>query len=111
MKIIGVLACLSLASCAAPAVPPDDALAAAMTAIEDAQRAGAAEYASVELAQAREKLAEAQTAVQRKDFDFAKRLAEATEIDARLAQARAQTKRAEQDLATLNESIKVLRRK
>jgi hypothetical protein len=111
MKVLGIAATLLLAACAAPAVPPDDALAAAMAAIEDAQRAGAAEYAPAELNEARDKLAEAHTAVQRKDFDFAKRLAEATEIDARLAQARAHTQRAERDLAALNESIKAMRRK
>lgn len=82
-----------------------------MTAIEDAQRADAAEYAPAELNQAREKLTQAQAAVQRKHFDSAKRLAEATEVDARFARARAQTRRAERELATLNESIKAMRRK
>ncbi|HET7202467.1 MAG TPA: DUF4398 domain-containing protein [Steroidobacteraceae bacterium] len=61
---------------------------AARQAIDDAERAQAAQHAAPELGQARSKLAAAETAVQNEDMDEAARLAEEARLDAELADAR-----------------------
>jgi hypothetical protein len=111
MKTPSVLASLLLVACAAPPVVPNDQIALARTALEEARRAGAGEHAASELAQAQDKFAQAEAAVERKEMGSARRLAEASEVDARLAQARAEARRVERELATLNSDIKALRKK
>jgi multidrug efflux pump subunit AcrA (membrane-fusion protein) len=76
-----------LAGCASTPEPTAE-LQAAQQAIADAERAQAAEHAAGELSQARTKLASANTAVQDKDMDEAKRLAQQARVDAELAAAR-----------------------
>jgi peptidoglycan hydrolase CwlO-like protein len=109
MKASILVLVLMLAACASPGVAPNGELGLSMTAIEEARRNDAEEYAPAELKQAQDKLQQAQAAVQRKKFVTAKRLAEQAELDARLAQARAKSERAKRELAALNEDIRVLR--
>lgn len=67
-----------------PAAP----LAAARQAIEDAERAGAAELAPAELAAAIDRLARAEARARQRHYDEAVFLAEQAEADARLAAVR-----------------------
>lgn len=85
--VVGSL--LTLAACASTAPAPNQSLMAAEQAITTAEQARVADYASIELSQARDKLAAAQTAVQQEDMALAKRLADEAMVEAQLATARA----------------------
>lgn len=85
---------LVIAACAAAPLPPSKELQAAQIAIDTAEQARVADYASPELGEAREKLNEANAAVQLKQMDRARRYAEQSQVDAQLAVARAQATKA-----------------
>ncbi|MGE5493489.1 MAG: DUF4398 domain-containing protein [Actinomycetota bacterium] len=101
-------AILLLAGCASPP-RPDAQFAVSRSAIDDALGAGAAQSAPLELQHAREKMARADAAVDAKDFEDARRLAEEAEVDARLAAAKARTARAQLAVAEIQKSIRALR--
>jgi len=81
---------ITLTACSSGPQPPNEALQAADQAIESAEQARVADYASPELGAAREKLNQARLAVQREDMELAERLAVQSRADAELATARAQ---------------------
>lgn len=85
---------LAITACAAAPVPPNRELQAAQTAIDSAEQARVADYASPELGQARDKLSAARSAVQQEDMAGARRLAEQSQVDAQLALARTQATKA-----------------
>lgn len=80
---------LALAACASTPQPPTQALQAAESAIESAEQARVADYASSELTLAREKLNAARAAVRNEDMVQAGYLAEESRVHADLATARA----------------------
>ena len=84
-----VSCCAMLATGCASAPAPTAQIQSAKQAIEDAERAQAAEHAAPELSQARSKLESANAAVQAKDMEQAARLASEARADAELASARA----------------------
>jgi hypothetical protein len=88
--------------------PPVDQLAAARASAGQAQAAAEAD-APLELAQAQTKLARAEDAMQRGDYEEARRLAEQAEVDAKLASVLAQDVRAQRDAAEVDRSIDALR--
>ena len=108
-KVFLVAAPLALASCASQPPVPSEQLAVSKTAVEQAQRAQAGDYAPIELKQAQDKLNLAQAAVQKEDYVTAGRLAKQAEVDARLAETKAHSARAQNAVAALNESIRALR--
>ena len=79
---------LTLGACASTPPAPTVSLVAARSAVENAERAGAGQYASAELAEARDQLAAADAAVGRKAMIIAMRLAEQARAEADLATAR-----------------------
>ncbi len=85
---------MALAACSSTPKPPTEALQAAEQAIETAEQARVADYASPELGEAREKLTAARMAVQEEEMERAQRLAEQSRADAELALARAQASKA-----------------
>lgn len=85
---------LALTACAAAPVPPNSELQAAQTAIDSAEQARIADYASPELGLARDKLRAARTAVDQEDMESARRLAEQAQYDAELALASTQATKA-----------------
>lgn len=89
--------------------PPNEQLAVSKTVVENAGSADTLEYAPVELRSARDKLAEAERAMRDKEYVRARRLAEEAEVDARLAQSKANAAKAERAVAEAQESIRVLR--
>jgi predicted S18 family serine protease len=99
----------ALASCASQPPVPNEQLAVSKTAVEQAQRAQAGDYAPIELKQAQDKLNLAQAAVQKEDYVTAQRLAKQAEVDARLAETKAHSARAQNAVAQINESIRALR--
>lgn len=106
---VAVICASALAGCASSDERPEGALAAAETSIRAAQQAGARDYGREPLATAREKLAAAQTAVERDEMEVAGQLAEEAALDAELAGAMARNRKAELAVAQLEETIEVLR--
>ena len=101
---------LAITACASAPLPPDRELQAAQTAIDSAEQARVADYASPELGQARDKLSAARAAVQREDMDSARRLAEQSQVDAQLALARSQATKARlvnEEMLKSTDSLKV----
>jgi hypothetical protein len=85
---------MALTACSSAPKPPTEALQAAEQAIETAEQARVADYASPELGQAREKLTAARMAVQEEEMEKGQRLAEQSRAAAELALARAQASKA-----------------
>lgn len=95
-KLMGtaVAGLLLLGACATAPQPPTADLQAAELAIANAERARVADYASVELSEARDKLTAARSAVQEEQMSRAQRLAQQARVDAELASARAEVAKA-----------------
>jgi len=91
---VAVASLLLLGACASAPLPPTAELQAAEQAITNAERARVADYASVELSEARDKLAAANNAVLIKEMSRAQRLAQEARADAELATARAEVAKA-----------------
>ena len=87
-------ALLLLSSCASTPQAPTSDLQAAEQAIASAERARVADYASVELSVARDKLSAAHSAVQENKMIQAQRLAQEARANAELASARAEVAKA-----------------
>ncbi|MEO8314251.1 MAG: DUF4398 domain-containing protein [Pseudomonadota bacterium] len=79
---------LALGACASTPPAPTESLVAARSAVVNAEKAGAGQYAAMELGEAREKLAAADAAVVQKSMPNALRLAEQAHAEADLATAR-----------------------
>jgi Asp-tRNA(Asn)/Glu-tRNA(Gln) amidotransferase A subunit family amidase len=97
-----------LFSCSA-AKPGPEVFDAAERAIQAAERAGAEEFAPVELRFAREKLAEARRGIEQRKYDVALFLVEESEINSELAieQSRAaQSRRKVNELRRSNEMLR-----
>jgi hypothetical protein len=108
-RAAGLLAALLLAACAAVEVLPAAEIAAAQAAITQADSAGAQRAAPVELLAAREKLEKADAAVREERFGDARRLAEAAEADAMLADRKARAAKAQSAADELVRSNELLR--
>ncbi|MBQ1782271.1 MAG: DUF4398 domain-containing protein [Gammaproteobacteria bacterium] len=107
-QLTAALAMLTLAACAAPP-PPDSALQAAEQAITSAERDKAGEYASADLAAARDKLVKARAAVVAEEMVRAERLAQQAEVDAMLALAKTDEAKARVINQQTQQSLDVLR--
>jgi|KBSSwiStaDraftv2_1062776.scaffolds.fasta_scaffold298723_2 Domain of unknown function (DUF4398) len=84
-----------LAACATPGTAPIAELTNARAAIAQAEGAGAAEKAPVELLAAREKLGRAEAASREERFEVARRLSEQAMADADLAERKARAVKAQ----------------
>jgi len=100
---------LALAACASTPEPPTQALQAAESAIDDAEQARVADYASSELSEAREKLAAAQTAVRNEQMVAARYLADESRVHADLASAQAEELKAKAINDEMQTSIDTLK--
>ena len=98
----GIVACASTPM-------PSDKLAVAQTSIQRAEQAQAAQFAAVELTNARNKLAAAQAAADKRDADLAARMADQAEVDAQLAEFTARAKQQEQLVSEMDASLNDLR--
>ena len=78
--------------------------------MQQADKSKAPEYASLELYTAREQLAAAQQAMNRKDYAEARRLAERAMVNAQLAEAMGEAAQARQAATELQHSVEDLRR-
>jgi septal ring factor EnvC (AmiA/AmiB activator) len=107
-----ILAALVLIAGAVPSfakAPPVEQLAVARAAIDRAEQAQAGQFAQVELKQARDKLAAAQAAADKRKKDIAARLADEANLEAQLAEATARAKQQEQLVAQMESNLQALR--
>ncbi|MGE5057731.1 MAG: DUF4398 domain-containing protein, partial [Betaproteobacteria bacterium] len=81
---------IAFAACST-AKPPTEKIAQVDLDVRAATEARAADFAPVELQKAREKLARARQAMSAQNYDEARRLAESAQVDAELAEAKAET--------------------
>jgi hypothetical protein len=86
-----------------------DAIAVARASLERAEQAQAGQFAQIELKAARDKLAAAQSAADKRKKDVATRLAQEADLEAQLAEATSRAKQQEQLVAQTEASLRDLR--
>ncbi len=101
-------ASLALAGCASVPAPTEQ-MAVSKSAIANAASAGGGEYASIEMRSAQDKMDRANAAIAKEDFESARWLAEEAQVDARLAEKKAQSAKARKAALVMNEDLRVLR--
>ncbi len=97
-----------LAGCAGN--PPSEQYAVTQSAVNSAVSAGGTEYAAVEMKSAQDKLKQAEIAMHDKHYDEARRLAEQSEWDARVAERKAQAAKAGQAVKDSQKAVDELRK-
>jgi len=97
-----------IVACAATPMPTDK-LAVAKNSVDRAEQAQAAQFAPVELTSARNKLAAAQAAADKRDADVAARMADQAEVDAQLAEYTARARQQERLASEMDASLRDLR--
>jgi hypothetical protein len=103
-------AALSLAvGCSSLKTPATADVAVSNAAVANAAGAGGAQYAPLEMTAAREKLALANKAMLAKDYKLAIELASQAQADAKLAQSKASSVKAQAAADVLQDDIRVLR--
>jgi hypothetical protein len=109
-KGAGICAALALtvAGCASTPIP-NEKIAVAKSSVARAEQSGAPEYAPVEMAAARDKLARAEKAAANKDGQPATQLAEQANVDAQLAEATAQEHKSHKAAVEFDASMQALR--
>lgn len=109
LATVGLLAGVAFAAGCATVSPPYEQIASAELAIRRADEVNAQQYAPLDLRIAREKLEGARQALDDKNTKEARRMAEQSLADARLAETKAQTAQAQATTAGIRESIDALR--
>lgn len=84
-------------------------MAVSKSAISNAVAAGGSEYAAVEMRAAQEKMDGANRAMAKEDYENARRLAEQAQADARLAEKKAESAKAQKAATTMQDDLRVLR--
>ena len=107
---MAILALVAPAGCSTGPVPSRE-LTAADLAVARARTAGAAHYASAELALAEAKLEAADAAIQAKAHERARILAEQAMVDAELAEAKAEAVQAQAATRRLREGLEARNRR
>lgn len=95
--------------CSSLKTPATADVAVSKAAVENASGAGGAEFAPVEMRAARDKMARANQAMAEKDYRLAGELANQAQADAKLAQSKANSAKAEKAANALQDDIRVLR--
>ncbi len=108
LPCLAVGAALLAAACAS-APPPTDQLAVSTAAVASAVSAGSGQFAAADLKMARDKLDRANLAMTANDHVLARSLAEEAQVDARLAEARANSAKAQKAADELQEGRRILR--
>jgi ribosomal protein L16 Arg81 hydroxylase len=98
----------AIVACASSPMP-SARLAVAKSSVERAEKAQAAQFAQVELTTARNKLAAAQAAADKRDAVLAARMADQAEVDAQLAEYTARAKQQEELVNEMDASLRDLR--
>jgi hypothetical protein len=106
--LCGVAAILT-AGCSSMKEPATSSVAVSKAAVANAAGAGGAEFAPIEMNSAREKIALANKAMKEKDYKLANDLANQAQADAKLAQGKADSAKAQTAADALQDDIRVLR--
>lgn len=106
--MVTVFSATLLTGCGSSKQPPTEKMATAESYINTARESEARDL--VELRRAEDKLSQAKTAVAEEEYEVAERLADQALIDARLAEAKAESNAARQATEDLRDSINTLRR-
>lgn len=103
-----IFAAVFVAGCAG-VPPPKEQMAVSKAAIANAVSAGGSEYAPLEMRSAQEKMDRANRAMEKEDYDTARSLAEQAQADARLAEKKAESAKAQKAASVMQEDNRVLR--
>lgn len=95
--------------CTSLKTPATSDVAVSKAAVDNAAGAGGAEFAPVEMSSAREKMALANKAMAAKNYKLAIDLASQAQADAKLAQGKANSAKAQAAADALQDDIRVLR--
>lgn len=109
-RVAGVIgfAAVLMAGCAS--VPkPTEQIAVSKSAVDNAVAAGGPEFAPVEMRTAQDKMERAHRAMDKEDYVNAKWLAEEAQVDARLAEKKAHSAKAQKAAVVMGDDIRVLR--
>ncbi len=106
--LFGAAAMLAV-GCSSLKTPATAEVAVSKAALENAAGAGGVQYAPVEMTAARDKMALANKAMLEKDYKLARDLAAQAQADAKLAQGKANSAKAQAAADALQEDIRVLR--
>lgn len=105
--ILSIFTVSMLTACAG--VAPMEKMVKAESYIANARQAEAIVYAPLELRFAEDKYKMAQDAIESKDYDVASQLADEALLDAKLAEVKALSAKAEKEAQEMRESIETLR--
>lgn len=109
LNVLGIAAMLTLAACASSQKAPATAdVAVSKNAVENAVSAGAADLAPEEINMARAKMLRANQALAAKDYTLARQLATEAQADAKLAQSKANSTKANAAANALDADLRVL---
>ena len=109
-KVICAAMVLTLAACASSQKAPATAdVAVSKNAVENAVSAGAADLAPAEINAARDKMMRANAALAAKDYTLARDLANQAQADAKLAQSKSNSTKAQAAASALDADLRVLR--
>ena len=103
-----VCAALVVGGCASTP-PPTEQMAVSNSAIANAVSAGGAEYAPADMRGAQEKMNRADHAMHKKDYEDARMLAVEAQADARLAEKKAESAKAQKAASVTRDDARVLR--
>lgn len=107
--LCGTVIVVMAAGCSSMKTPATASVAVSTAAVDNASGAGGAEYAPVEMNSAREKMGRANKAMAAKDYKLANDLAIQAQADAKLAQSKADSAKAQTAANALQDDIRVLR--
>ncbi len=99
---------LLLAGCRSAGPVPTTQMAQARTSVQQAEEAGARDYAGLDYRRAQQKLEEAEAALADRRHVRARRLAEEAAVDAELAAVRARSAKTQEAVEELRASIRAL---
>jgi hypothetical protein len=109
LALLSVAALALTVGCTSLKTPATADVAVSNAAVANAAGAGGAQYAPLEMTAAREKLALANKAMLAKDYKLAIELANQAQADAKLAQSKASSVKAQAAADVLQDDIRVLR--
>jgi len=110
MFAAAVMAALLTGGCAGDRTIAAERIAGADKAVDTARATSAATDATVELKSAEDNLAQAKTAMERKEYEEAARLAESATADADLAQAKASSAKSKKATDQMRDTVRSLKR-
>ena len=106
---LAVLMLVTLTACSSMKTPATADVAVSKAAVDNAVGAGGAEFAPLEMSAAREKMRLANAAMAAKDYPLAIELANQAQVDAKLAQSKANSAKAQAAADALQDDIRIMR--